>query len=400
MTILFLHGWRSVPGGVKPTFLAEGGHRVLNPHLDDDDLEAAVRTAQAEYDRHRPDVIVGSSRGGAVALNMDSGDTPLVLLCPAWKRWGTVRSAKPGTVILHSRGDEVIPFAESEELVRVSGLSPESLIEVGRDHRLADPEPLGAMRAACERHRPPRDDYRNVVLAAGPVGYWPLAEDPFDRSGGGHHGQEVDGPTYVSDATGGWLHTDGRSCVAVPSAAVFSQPTSGRGLSVEVWYRTDAIEFPTEYVHWLGKGEKDRQEWAFRLYRKSDPETPSRLSAYLWSPPGGLGAGDYAQKPLQSGEWRHLVACFDPGDAGDPEAGVQFYCNGSLHQPRSPEPTRYNHPCWKIHPAAGDAPVRFGRREHNRPGLAAGMAEIAIYPRVLPAHTIQEHFEAGAPHFE
>ncbi len=88
MKILFLHGWHSVPGGVKPTFLADHGHTVINPALDDDDFDAAVRTAQAEYDQHQPDVIVGSSRGGAVAMNIESGDTPLVLLCPAWKSWG------------------------------------------------------------------------------------------------------------------------------------------------------------------------------------------------------------------------------------------------------------------------------------------------------------------------
>ena len=151
MKILFLHGWHSVPGGVKPTYLKDHGHEVINPKLDDDDFDAAVRTAQAEYDKYQPNVIVGSSRGGAVALNINSGDTPLVLLCPAWKRWGTVRIAKQKTVILHSRADDVIPFADSEELVEVSGLPPKALIEVGTDHRLADPEPLEAMLQAVEK---------------------------------------------------------------------------------------------------------------------------------------------------------------------------------------------------------------------------------------------------------
>lgn len=151
MKILFLHGWNSVPGGVKPTYLKDHGHEVVNPALDDGDFDAAVRTAQAEYDRHRPNVIVGSSRGGAVALNINSGDTPLVLLCPAWKRWGTVRVAKPNTVILHSRADDTVPFADSEELVEISDLPPVALIEVGTDHRLADPDPLEAMLQAVEK---------------------------------------------------------------------------------------------------------------------------------------------------------------------------------------------------------------------------------------------------------
>ena len=122
MKILFLHGWHSVPGGVKPTYLKDHGHEVINPALDDDDFAAALRTAQAEFDKHCPDVVVGSSRGGTVAMNIKCGSARLVLLCPAWKNWGTAKTVKPDTVILHSRADDVIPFADSEELVRNNGL--------------------------------------------------------------------------------------------------------------------------------------------------------------------------------------------------------------------------------------------------------------------------------------
>ena len=80
-------------------------------------------------------------------MNMNSGDARLVLLCPAWKKHGTARTVKPGTVVLHSRADDVVPFADSEELVRNFGAT---LIEVGNDHRLADPKPLAAMLKASE----------------------------------------------------------------------------------------------------------------------------------------------------------------------------------------------------------------------------------------------------------
>jgi hypothetical protein len=145
MKILFLHGWQSVPGGVKPTYLKDHGHEVLNPKLPDDDMEQAVSIAQAEFDQHQPQVVVGSSRGGAVAMSINSGAAKLVLLCPAWKKFGTARTVKPGTVILHSRADDVVSFADSEELVKNSGAA---LVEVGTDHRLADPEPLAAIYAA------------------------------------------------------------------------------------------------------------------------------------------------------------------------------------------------------------------------------------------------------------
>jgi hypothetical protein len=54
---------------------------------------------------------------------------------------------KAGTVILHREADEVVRFADCEELAknRVA-----ALIEVGNDHRLADPKPLEKMLEACE----------------------------------------------------------------------------------------------------------------------------------------------------------------------------------------------------------------------------------------------------------
>ncbi len=146
MRILFLHGWKSVPGGVKPKYLLDHGCEVINPKLDDEDFDRALRTAQAAFDMNHPDVIVGSSRGGAVAMNVQAGDTPRVLLCPAWKKWGAVKTVMSGTIILHSRDDEVIPYEHSIELAEASGAT---LIEVGKDHRLADEESLEVMLWAC-----------------------------------------------------------------------------------------------------------------------------------------------------------------------------------------------------------------------------------------------------------
>jgi len=145
MTTLFFHGWQAVPGGVKPTFLAQQGHEVINLKLPDEDFTLAVKIAQAEFDKHQRAVVVGSSRGGDVAMEINSGEARLVLLCPAWRKGKTV---KTGKMILHSRADDVIPFAGSKELAKNSGAT---LIEVGDDHRLADPEPLAAMLRACEK---------------------------------------------------------------------------------------------------------------------------------------------------------------------------------------------------------------------------------------------------------
>lgn len=74
----------------------------------------AVTTAQAAFDQHQPQVVVGSSRGGAVAMNINIGDAKLVLLCPAWKKWGSAKTVGVGMVILHSRADDVVPFSDNE----------------------------------------------------------------------------------------------------------------------------------------------------------------------------------------------------------------------------------------------------------------------------------------------
>ena len=130
--------------------LGHGLAEVIEPAVDHEDFQAALATAQAAFDQHQPEIVVGSSRGGAVAINIYSGSARLVLICPAWKKLGTAKSVKTGTIILHSRADDVLPFQESLDLISISGLSNAALIEVGQDHRLADPEPLEALLRAVE----------------------------------------------------------------------------------------------------------------------------------------------------------------------------------------------------------------------------------------------------------
>lgn len=82
-------------------------------------------------------------------MNVDPQGARLVLLCPAWHKYGAKRTVPPGTIILHSRADDVVPFAFSEELLLASPGAV--LIETGLDHRLADGEPLRDMLKAVEQ---------------------------------------------------------------------------------------------------------------------------------------------------------------------------------------------------------------------------------------------------------
>lgn len=150
MKILFLHGGNSLPESDKPSYLSHQGAEVIRPTLDDGDFDVALKQAQEFFDRHQPDVIVGASRGGALALNLRATETPRVLLCPAWKKWGQQRTLTPNTCILHARLDDIIPFEDSEELLLRSHASEDRLIEVGVDHGLDDEASLAAMWWTCK----------------------------------------------------------------------------------------------------------------------------------------------------------------------------------------------------------------------------------------------------------
>ena len=146
-TVLFLHGWNSKPGGVKPSYLAEHGHTVINPALPDEDFAESVRIAQAEFDQHHPEVVVGSSRGGAVAMNVDAKGAALVLALPGLEEVGNrddgqARHGHPPFRSRRRRPDRAQP--------RTRG--PERTARIGPRHR--------GQRPSAGRPRAPGGDAR------------------------------------------------------------------------------------------------------------------------------------------------------------------------------------------------------------------------------------------------
>lgn len=255
--------------------------------------------------------------------------------------------------------------------------------------------------------------YARRVLEKGPVGYWRFGEKApgpiADATTNGRNGTISGGVTLgekgifnrESDTAAKFDGTSGY--IEIPSNAAFSQPTSGNGLTVEVWMRPDALDFSGEtgenYVHWLGKGTGSgttgQMEWTFRFYPYNSSR-PNRISAYLFNPSGGLGSGAYVEEVIAEGEWMHLVATFDPGDHTDPNAGVSLYKNGKLIRgPRTNSPgTFYSHPEYMVASAAGSAPLRIGTRDKNS-FFTGALDEVAIYPRVLNDDEIADNYRAG-----
>lgn len=210
-TVLFVHGLESGPSGYKPRALTRAGFRVVSEQMPCGrrsvardtvvltaalgsvaltgalgarwgwrGLAAALATSAAiqrpirealtrrTFERsvgvqlralaaHPIDVVVGSSFGGAVALELlrrGAWRGPTVLLCPAHLRvaeragvpWVPLApSVEPARVLLvHAREDEVVPYAHSQQLSRELGAE---LVTVSDDHRLshsASPEGLAS----------------------------------------------------------------------------------------------------------------------------------------------------------------------------------------------------------------------------------------------------------------
>jgi len=259
--------------------------------------------------------------------------------------------------------------------------------------------------------------YSDVVLAKGPVGYWRLGEasgpTATDASGNGYDGMYYGTPTFgqlgaILDDPDMAIGCNGPASmdyveVPDPDSAAFSQSTSGMGLTVEVWMRPDVLVFPGQtqerYIHWLGKcvSGSGECEWGLRFYSQDSPLRPNRISAYIWNPEGGEGAGAYFQDELVPGQWIHIVAVYEPGDKDtNPPAGVHIYRDGVHRQGPPSSGTLYR--TYGIVPAHGMLPLRLGTRDAATSGstsvsyLTGGLDEVAIYPRVLMADEILENY--------
>jgi pimeloyl-ACP methyl ester carboxylesterase len=147
VTVLLLHGW-FCDAGRKEAFLRSLGFKVVKPKLSDFSFRRAVRAARQAYEQCRPDVIVASSRGGAVALNFDSGGTPLVLMCPAFCHFGSARRLENPAVVIHGAHDRWVKVSASEELCRNSRQA--TLLVVNDGHRLRSPQGRKAMQEGLE----------------------------------------------------------------------------------------------------------------------------------------------------------------------------------------------------------------------------------------------------------
>ncbi len=140
LRVQFIHGFESSPQSTKATVLAEH-FDAITPAMDTSDFESCVGVQHAEIERFAPDVVVGSSFGGAVAvalLERGLWNGPTLLLAQAARHYDaqTKLPADVSIWLVHGTADTLIPFAESRELAKTGSAERVRYIEVDDDHPL------------------------------------------------------------------------------------------------------------------------------------------------------------------------------------------------------------------------------------------------------------------------
>ncbi|MDQ0646487.1 hypothetical protein QFZ53_000683 [Microbacterium natoriense] len=242
--------------------------------------------------------------------------------------------------------------------------------------------------------------YDDLVLADGPVGYWPMAQPAAgyetDLTGRGRTGYYTGPTTTVA------MPNQDRAAVfdgiddffQIADQADFSISTTRR-FTFEAWLQPHTLQFTddeaTGYVHFIGKGMgSGSQEWAGRMYSQVNAENrPNRLSGYAWNLSGGYGAGAYFQDAVTVNQWIHYATTFnlDEGAYGT----VRIYKNGVLRQTRDLvyEPGTANEVV--VTPGDGTAPVRVGSRD-GASFFKGAIAKVALYNKAVSGSALAAHY--------
>ena len=148
LKILFLHGKEGTPEGTKPTTMRANGHWVIAPVLPKDDWALSLRRAYNCLDAFKPDVVVGSSRGGAIACALETV-APKILIAPAYNSFHVKNPVvDETTIILHCADDDLVSYEDSCILEEAFGCN---LIACGEDHRMSDNDALNELLYALTK---------------------------------------------------------------------------------------------------------------------------------------------------------------------------------------------------------------------------------------------------------
>jgi hypothetical protein len=140
--VQFIHGLEGSPQGAKASALARH-FAAVTPAMNTADFAACVTIQADTIASFRPDVLVGSSFGGAVAVELlrrrlwQGATLLLAQAALAMRERETVELPRDVPVwLVHGLNDDVVPIEHSRRLARSGTPSLVRLIEVDDDHGL------------------------------------------------------------------------------------------------------------------------------------------------------------------------------------------------------------------------------------------------------------------------
>jgi predicted esterase len=155
LRVQFAHGLESSPQGNKARLLAAHFH-TETPAMDTRDFESCVALHAGTLRRFQPDVLVGSSFGGAVAVTLLErglyrGPTLLLAQAAVKYRPSARLPAEVRVVLVHAAQDEVVPFEGSRLLAATGSPGCIELIACDDNHALSRLVERGELVQLVER---------------------------------------------------------------------------------------------------------------------------------------------------------------------------------------------------------------------------------------------------------
>jgi pimeloyl-ACP methyl ester carboxylesterase len=148
LAVQFIHGLEGSPRSAKATYL-DRWFDSETPAMDTSDFEGAITIQAQRLTERPPEVLVGSSFGGAVALallgrGLYAGST--VLLAPAHRHYYVEEGVEAGVgeripngvpvIIVHGKRDDVVSIEGSRALAQTGTPGLVRLVVVDDEHRL------------------------------------------------------------------------------------------------------------------------------------------------------------------------------------------------------------------------------------------------------------------------
>jgi predicted esterase len=154
LRVQFAHGLESSPQGNKARLLA-ASFTALTPAMDTRDFAACVAVHARALTAFRPHVLVGSSFGGAVVVELLTRGLfrgPTLLLAQAAAHYRADARLPEGVrvTLVHAPLDAVVPYSGSEQLARTGTPELVELIACDDDHALTRFCARGALERAVE----------------------------------------------------------------------------------------------------------------------------------------------------------------------------------------------------------------------------------------------------------